>query len=79
MLRYLVRPRPQADEFVCVYQVFTCPSRAGSGRGGVEMSRRGGTGCSMLVEDPVFSGDKDFPFYSSWKYCQFVVRSFSKD
>ena len=36
-------------------------------------------GCSMLVEDPVFSGDKDFPIYSDWKYYQFVVRSFSKD
>jgi len=36
-------------------------------------------GCSMLVEDPVFSGDKDFPIYSAWKYYQFVVRSFSKD
>jgi len=33
----------------------------------------------MLVEDPVFSGDKDFPIYSAWKYYQFVVRSFSKD
>ena len=36
-------------------------------------------GCSILVEDPVFSGDKDFPIYSDWKYYQFVVRSFSKD
>ena len=33
----------------------------------------------MLVEDPVFSGDKDSPIYSAWKYYQFVVRSFSKD
>jgi len=36
-------------------------------------------GCSLLVEDPVFSGDKDFPIYSAWKYYQFIVRSFSKD
>ena len=35
--------------------------------------------CSMLVEDPVFSGDKDFLIYSDWKYYQFVVWSFSKD
>ena len=33
-----------------------CPSRAGTGRGGVEMLV---AGCSMLVEDPVFSGDKE--------------------
>jgi hypothetical protein len=36
-------------------------------------------GCSMLVENPVFSGDKDFLIYKAWKYYQFVVRSFSKD
>ena len=37
------------------------------------------TRCSMLVEDPVFSGDKNFLIYSDWKYYQFVVWSFSKD
>ena len=37
------------------------------------------TRCSMLVEDPVFSGDKDFSIYSAWRYYQFVVPSFSKE
>lgn len=35
--------RPQKDEFVCVYQVFCLRPRD--------------TGCSILVEDSVFSGD----------------------
>ena len=36
-------------------------------------------GYSMLVEDPVFSGDKDTPIYIAQEYYQFVVRPFSTD
>jgi hypothetical protein len=35
-------------------------------------------GCSMLVKDPIFNGDKDFPNYNAWNYNNLLYGPFRK-